>query len=128
MKCERCGHRLDDGFSKSWALLWDGQLWRMYDWLPGMAWGPYCTACVNPVINSLNAAGTRPENMAGKVPGRLDPGKPHWFKGRRSIALNSDQSRPCIWCGGQPSHYLHHPATVRIYESEHPEANTGRSR
>lgn len=56
-ECQICGW----GRPRRWAVLWDGRLWRMYPYQAGMAYGPYCTACIGPEIDQLNRSPvTRP--------------------------------------------------------------------
>lgn len=67
-KCQRCGLEFKpERYDRRWAALWDGTLWRMYEHIdPAMKWGPYCSACVSPILNYLNARAVRdrePENF-----------------------------------------------------------------
>lgn len=53
--CRACDGHFPGG-SRQWALCWDGELWRMYEYLPGMPFGPYHGGpCIGPVLNTWNA-------------------------------------------------------------------------
>lgn len=55
--CLQCGK----GFvtpARVWGLCWDGRSWRMYEYLPGMRWGPlHGGSCVSGYRASLPAGG-----------------------------------------------------------------------